>query len=120
MKTIFTLISFLFLGELYGQTAYKLDVQLERIPVNHHKSPSSEITKVLLVTEDKYLGIYTGLDTLVLEKVKQVSTVYVYIDKLHDDQQYSVMMVKDVGFILFVTPIKPYKRELWSLTIASL
>lgn len=122
MKTIFTLIWFLTSLVSYSQrSTYKMDMVLERVPTSHPGVKLTETRNILMVFEGDYFGIYTGHDTLILKLVKPLGDVDVYKDVMHNNQEYYVRKLQaNSGFSVFIVPIKPYKRKLWSINISNI
>lgn len=120
MRTLFLLFWFLS-GVSYAQTVIQLRMKVERVPMNHYDTITYEVRDVLMVDEDKYLSIYTGLDTLVLKLTKPSQRYDVYIDILHDDQVYFIIREKgNMGFYLGIIPIPPYTRKVWGISLMTL
>lgn len=70
--------------------------------------------------EAPYSAIITDYDTIVLERKASANDIF-YVDRYHDDQRYSVKTFdSDTGFIIFIVPLKPYKRRLYSILLSSL
>lgn len=124
MKTFIFIFWFILSIHAYGQSVYKIRMTLERVPINHTFPVVKEQKTILIVTEGKYFGLYTGYDTLYLEATKPLSRDYVsiYRDVLHDNQLYYIIKVKtDLGFSIFLVPIKPYLRpRLWGISLMSI
>lgn len=121
---------FLFLTTtVFAQTVYKFDVKLERVPQTHAGPTIRENRRILIVTNEKYFGIFDGYDTLDLVEVqpfvkRSVNTnIGYYEDVAHNNQRYYMVKTKHPSgsFSLFIIPYKPYKRrQLWSINIQSL
>jgi hypothetical protein len=122
------LIVFLLIASAASAQNMKMDVIIERVSVNHSfptLPPDKE--RIVLIFENKNIGIITSQDTLALEYLKPSTNNYVYIeggvdwiyqDLYHDNQLYRVVVVKAKdGMAMFVTPLKPYNRRLNSLNI---
>jgi len=113
---------FLIASTTYGQSVYNILLRVERVPINHSSPKTFEVKEVLIVMDNRQLGIFTGQDTLILvQERKHSPTVIVYSD-IRDGQRYYIVnnRVKS-GFSLFIAPLPPYKRpKLWGISLMSI
>lgn len=99
-----------------------LTMKVERVCLSHQEPKESYSGKVLIAQEGENYGIYTGKDTLYLKPYKRIyvySTNYlVYQDTEHSNQLYSFKVVpEDYGIVIFITPLKPYNRKVYSIIL---
>lgn len=114
-----TLLFLLISNVCIAQTAISLTTRVQRIGINH-KDKTDELAKVKILIDSPFIGIMTPYDTLVLKK-KEFSFFWLFEDHYHDKQLYDVSVVSDKdGFIIFITPYKPYNRKLHSLIISGI
>ena len=99
----------------------KLEMDVARIPVTDSTVCLNTREKVMLVFEDSNIGVLTMFDTIELVLAKPFLDIPVYKDIRHNDQFYIVFFVKtSTSFAIFITPVKPYKRKLWSINLSSI
>lgn len=119
-----TLLVLLVASTTYAQSVYRLNASVQRTPINHHGPTISEDRKVLIVIEGGNYGVFDGYDTLYLVPSKdgyehQGRNYPCYQDIEHDNQNYNLYVIKNSsGFVMFVTPLKPFNRRLYSITIS--
>ena len=120
---------FLLLSNVAFSQALKLELEVTRIPVTDSTYTNSTKEKVLIIFEEDKIGIVTTLDTLELHPsrvlVKKSSKLYisksVYKDIRHDNQLYFItVVVTQLEFAIFITPIKPFKRRIWAINLHSI
>ena len=106
----------------YAQVPFRIPLKVARIPINHSGPQEIDTVRVLLVfvgplDNPKELGIVTPKDTLILRNL--LFDHHVYIDK--SSQKYLVEQYGawGRGMMIFISPIKPYRRKLWSLVLSS-
>jgi hypothetical protein len=128
-----TLLFLLLSNTCIAQTAMWITLNVERVPVNSANTPNSTTTEtVLLILDEDKLGVITESDTLGLIKTltfpspeynpNNRESVSLYKDVAHYGQPYSVkfVQVKDGRFAIFISPLKPYTRKLYAITLSSL
>lgn len=107
-----------------------LRFHVERIPINCELIPSIGEEYITLVLEGKpqtktflteKLGTISEYDTFALVLQKQTKEWLVYKEEFGEQEYYINGVRSKWGFILFIVPIQPYRREnLYSLTLESL
>lgn len=107
----------------FAQDTWMIQVKLQKVCVTE-SLPSFETTKkVLIYTDGKFFGLYTGYDTLSLSEQPSYGNIVKYIDRIpgHNNQVYTMYKERNSrGFIIILTPIKPYRRSrLWSIIIST-
>jgi hypothetical protein len=114
-----TLIFLLLLSTTAYSQSLKMVMDVDRIAVNSSKKETSKSQRVLILSKGNFLGILTAKDTLVLER-NHYPSIDVYTDRRHNNQLYWIKYAegKD-GFALFIIPLKPYKREVFSVCLKS-
>lgn len=82
--------------------AAKLDLWVERVPVDSVVEYSCQKQRVLLMADQEHLGVMSDTDTLALTKFSSTF----FLNERNKDI-YTTMVVRyDHGFIIFITPLK--------------
>ena len=101
-----------------AQTVLKLHMKIERVPMNHYDTVTVDFRDILMVYDDIYFCVYTGYHTLILEDMKLNRAYPVYKDILHDEQVYYIVREKAPdGFYIGITPVPPYTRKVWGISL---
>ena len=98
-------------------------MNLERVAITHVEPTLRETREILIVSHgEEYFGLFTGYDTLELQRVKHFQLYDVYIDIRHDNQLYYIVRKQNSKgqFGIFIAPLKPYKRKLWGINLSNI
>lgn len=97
-------LAFILSGELYAQTAIKMDMYVNR--VNLDKSGVDCSYQRVLIVIDNGLGVVTDRDTVAILKQSVLENgLTLGVDELHNQQFTYQIFNNDDGFIIFITQL---------------
>lgn len=100
----------------------KISVVVDRIPQNCEGTLTTQTETIHLILEGENIGLITSTDTLALLKLNpNIIVTNKYKDLHHNGQLYMVRYYEGKeGFILFITPLRPYIRKVHALIIKNI
>jgi hypothetical protein len=100
---------------------------VERVSISAKPSTTQTTESVHLIFEYPNIGLITSTDTLALTYFKTYcnkepnTCVKIYKDVHHSNQLYTVQYYEgNKGIIMFFSPLKPYRSNLYAINIRSL